>query len=270
MENRMTRITVAALAVGIASAILALGDNSSLLPPPDKPLSSSKSQTLMRRTGGFITRRYPGASFVFADTRSDTLLPDKLIGEIQEGCQIPVERRKVSPDGRQPIQIATELLSDPSAVGGVVVIYDGTAGQPVLTVFPENRITLLNVTPLRTDATPEMFMARLTKEMWRSISFTAGGTSANTPFCVMQPILSPADLDKLKCEMANPDVTGQIYNHARKFGFGVIETSTYRAACKAGWAPPPTNEFQKAIWERVKAEKERGPTNPITIPPPKK
>ena len=259
-----------AILIGIACIGQTLGDDAALRPPPDKPLSSSKSQILMKRTGGFLTRRYPGASFVFADARSDSRLPDKLIGEIQEGCQIPVERRIIPLNGQQPIQIAAELLSNPSSVGGVAVIYDGTAGQPVLTVFPENRITLLNVTPLRTDVTPEMFMARLTKEMWRAISFTAGGTSANTPFCVMQPILSPGDLDKLKCEMASPDVTGQIYNHARKFGFGIIETSTYRAACKAGWAPAPTNEYQKAIWERIKADKERGPTNPITIPPPKK
>jgi hypothetical protein len=28
--------------------------------------------------------------------------------------------------------------------------------------------------------------------------------------------------------------------------------------------------MQKAIWEQVKADKERGPTNPIKIPMPKK
>ena len=264
----MKCLCLVVLSIGIAGVLQSNGDNSSLLPPPDKPLSSSKSQILMKRTGGFISRRYPGASFVFADARSDSKLDENVIREIQEGCQIPVERRMTPLNGKQPIQIASELLANPSSIGGVVVLYDGSAGQPVLTVFPENRITLLNVTPLGAGATPETFMTRLVKEMWRAISFTAGGTTSNTPFCVMQPVLSPSDLDKIKCVMASPDVTGQIYNHARKFGFGVIETSTYRAACKAGWAPPPTNEYQKVIWDRVKADKERGPTNPITIPPP--
>ena len=46
--------------------------------------------------------------------------------------------------------------------------------------------------------------------------------------------------------------------------------STYLKACEEGWAPTPTNEYQKAIWEQVKADKERGPTNPIKIPMPKK
>ena len=42
----------------------------------------------------------------------------------------------------------------------------------------------------------------------------------------------------------------------------------YRVAVQEGWAQPPTNDYQKAVWEQVKADKERGPTNPITIPPP--
>ena len=37
-----------------------------------------------------------------------------------------------------------------------------------------------------------------------------------------------------------------------------------------GWAPAPTNDIQKAIFERVKADKERGPSKPLTIAPPAK
>jgi hypothetical protein len=44
----------------------------------------------------------------------------------------------------------------------------------------------------------------------------------------------------------------------------------YRKVMKIGWTLAPTNEYQKAICEQVKADKERGPTNPIKIPMPKK
>lgn len=44
----------------------------------------------------------------------------------------------------------------------------------------------------------------------------------------------------------------------------------YERACREGWAPAPTNDYQKAIWDKVRSEKERGPTNPIEIPMPKK
>ena len=248
-------------------ATLAWADDGALTPPPDKPLSASKSEVLKKRTGGFITRRYPGSSFVFADMSAKAQIPQEEIAALQEGCQIPVVRRALAGDRRPPIQVASDLLSDSSEVGGVAVLFDGAANQPVLTVFPENRITLVNTTPLAENVSAEVFQNRLIKEMWRAISYTAGGTCANTPHCVMQAILQPSDLDKIKCSMANPDVTGQIYNNARRFGFGTIVTSTYRSGCKEGGAPPPTNAYQKAIWDRFKAEKERGPSSPIQIKP---
>ncbi len=51
-------------------------------------------------------------------------------------------------------------------------------------------------------------------------------------------------------------------------GFEPAVVATYLTACREGWAPAPTNAFQKAIWERALSEKERGPTNPIRILPP--
>ena len=53
-------------------------------------------------------------------------------------------------------------------------------------------------------------------------------------------------------------------------GFEPAIIATYETACREGWAPAPTNDVQKAIWAKTLDEKERGPTNPITIPPPKK
>ena len=39
--------------------------------------------------------------------------------------------------------------------------------------------------------------------------------------------------------------------------------SVYRKACEEGWAPAPTNDVQKAIWDKVHAM----PTEPIKIKP---
>ena len=44
------------------------------------------------------------------------------------------------------------------------------------------------------------------------------------------------------------------------------EVSTYKKACEEGWAPNPTNEFQKAIWDKV----HELPTEPIKIKPEEK
>ena len=39
--------------------------------------------------------------------------------------------------------------------------------------------------------------------------------------------------------------------------------TTYHKAVEEGWAPAPTNEYQKAIWDKVHAM----PTAPIKIKP---
>ena len=68
----------------------------------------------------------------------------------------------------------------------------------------------------------------------------------------------------------SPGLDDRIIKHLKGIGVKPARRTTYKRACQEGWAPAPTNAYQKAIWEQVKADKERGPTNPITIPPPKK
>ena len=50
-------------------------------------------------------------------------------------------------------------------------------------------------------------------------------------------------------------------------GFAPYRRTTYKRACKEGWAPAPTNDFQRAVWEKIKAEQGEKPTNPIRILP---
>ena len=44
--------------------------------------------------------------------------------------------------------------------------------------------------------------------------------------------------------------------NAADLGIPKITLKPYKIACEEGWAPAPTNDIQKAIWEKVKAEKE--------------
>ena len=68
--------------------------------------------------------------------------------------------------------------------------------------------------------------------------------------------------------MSSPEPFNAVLTAAKARAITPVPRTTYRRACYEGWAPAPTNEFQKAIWEKVKADRERGPTTPITIPPP--
>jgi len=63
---------------------------------------------------------------------------------------------------------------------------------------------------------------------------------------------------------------GELKRLLPKVGFLPAMVATYRTACREGWAPPPSNDVQRVIWAHALSEKERGPTNPILILPPKK
>ena len=76
--------------------------------------------------------------------------------------------------------------------------------------------------------------------------------------------------DAIKADMPCPEPFNRMIMSATALGAYVKRRTSYHKACEEGWAPAPTNEVQKAIWEQVKADKERGPTNPIKIEPPKK
>lgn len=51
-------------------------------------------------------------------------------------------------------------------------------------------------------------------------------------------------------------VAGTMTRHGMK----PIRRTTYRNAVREGWAPPPTNNFQRAIWDATKAAATNAPT----------
>ncbi len=77
----------------------------------------------------------------------------------------------------------------------------------------------------------------------------------------MQPITSVKDLDSLVGSTLTVDVTMAMRANLEKLGLTQTKYTTYRKACMEGWAPQPTNEYQKAIWEQIHAI----PDKPITI-----
>ena len=76
----------------------------------------------------------------------------------------------------------------------------------------------------------------------------------------------PAGLDALP-DAPGPASHNALMDAARAHGIGLVRLATYRTACIEGWAPPPTNDVQRTIWERVHSEKERGPANGLKIRP---
>ena len=152
----------------------------------------------------------------------------------------------------------------------VVFIDDGENGGVSLLCAPENGWTIINSSVITKDAKNEVFAAaRLRKELMRGFFAATGAMNSRYPGTIMNYIGSPSDLDKLVEEIP-VDMSMRTVDYLAKMGVTPVQYTTYQRAVQNGWAPAPTNDIQKAIWERIKADKERGPTNPLKIPMPKR
>ena len=77
----------------------------------------------------------------------------------------------------------------------------------------------------------------------------------------MQPVSKPADLDDIIKPVVTMDSGMSMNRNLESIGVTKAKMTTYLKACQEGWAPAPTNQYQRAIWTNVHSI----PDKPITI-----
>ena len=164
-----------------------------------------------------------------------------------------------------------EAFQRSKATIALLIINDSNA--PTSLLAPEDRWGVLNIAKLDKGITDSKlsyikFNSRIRKAIMRSLAMLAGGFRSQFPNNIMA-VVKIEDLDAVE-EFTPGDVIMKELDYLNACGVTGERWVTYKKACKQGWAPAPTNEYQKAIWDKVRSEKERGPTNPIEIPMPKK
>ena len=151
----------------------------------------------------------------------------------------------------------------------IVISLTDTGNGTTLLVAPEQCWAVIDTKSLSNDSPSEKVLAdRTQKEIWRALAIILGVSNSSVQPCVMSQVNSLNDLDAIKTNVPSPEpfiIMGRVALH---LGLSRVVRASYRRACQEGWAPLPTNDVQKAIFEQVKADKERGPTNPLTIQPP--
>ena len=139
-----------------------------------------------------------------------------------------------------------------NALAGTLFIDSDTL--PVMTIVPESNLAIINVKELTIDSSKKILVDnRLIRESLRAFAFSLGAGYSTFENGVMQPILSASELDRFSSNFLSPDTANAILQNGLKIGFKPYRRTTYKRACKEGWAPAPTNEFQKAIWDKVHA-----------------
>lgn len=159
----------------------------------------------------------------------------------------------------KPITLANaeETLKACGANAAVFIVDDPTIPVTVLSA-PETNWIFLNVAALAADKPDEKkLMERTRRELWRTVGFMLGNASL-ADVCVMKSVKSLKELDELGAEAPSSGPLIFISRQLRDIGVEPYQVSSYARALREGWAPMPTNEVQKAVYERYLEEKKSG------------
>lgn len=138
--------------------------------------------------------------------------------------------------------------------------------EPTMLLATEDHWGKLNLSKMVDDlpgakAKEKFFNPRARKMIIKAMSLLMGGGSSQFPGNIMNTA-TIRELDMLK-ENIPVDMIDYYQTYLGKLGVTKMEKTTYLRACKEGWAPAPTNDVQKAIWDKVHAM----PTAPLKIKP---
>lgn len=237
-----TAVSVAALADGAATG-------ARRPPKASAEERAAEREEELRETGGRLDCIPDGPTFVIADARespSDNA-PGRVAEVIRGMLKIAATNVADSVSG-SPFEAALRLRKGHKALMAVLVCA-GDVALPALAVYPEERVAVVNATAATRFASGAEGEVRIIKECWRGIGFIAGaGYSANNG-SVMQPIGSPLELDAVEWQVISPMQFQQMGKFLNKYGAKRGRRTTYRRAVEEGWAPPPTNDYQRVIWD---------------------
>ena len=146
----------------------------------------------------------------------------------------------------------------------IFIIEDETL--PPILVAPENKWALVNITPIAKEQRPIFFEQRTKKELSRAFAYLCGATGSKYERSLTRGITNQAELDKNYDYELPMDIVQRFWDYMKPLGVLPAQRATYLKACEEGWAPQPTNDVQKAIWDKVHAM----PTEPLKIKPEEK
>ena len=199
----------------------------------------------MEATGGFVEKAGSGR---VAIVNCQKVYGNELLKECTDSIR---ELIKVQMD---LIEGELNLYTPPKGYEMAVFVVDDEK-LPLSLVAVENGWGLVNVAKLKPDE--KLFR----KQFNRSVALALGGGVSKFTSSVMQPAKGVEGVRKIIGTGVPMDVVGAMRYNLR--GHGVTEKvrAIYRQAIAQGWAPQPTNDAQRVIWEQMNAK----PTQPLTI-----
>ena len=211
----------------------------------------------MRNTGGWIVQ--PGSqqgSIVFYDSQA-TFKPeaiDKTVKELAREFKYNIRRETLA---AAPTSKAMKEFLKSKGVNFAIFLVDDKDDPNTISVYPEQRYAVINATAVGGKD------IRFQRELKRTFGWLCGAANSTYPASLMSPVVGPIDIDSFVNDDFSVDIIQRMELYLKGYDVRPARTVTYAAAVQEGWAPQPTNEYQKAAWDRIRSI----PSKPIKIEP---
>lgn len=251
------------LAIVVTCSLVCIAEDNA----DDAEKSRKIHEVYERKFGGFVVQ--PGSlagRIVFVNGQKDLAVSEieKVIATIKSGMAYNI----VVVEGEMPSPMPkSQDLAKHKADVAIFVVSD--SALPALLVSPEENWSIVNVAKcmngLKDDVLGKrLFALRCRGELIRGFAQASGIWTSNYKDNILNA-KSPTELDAMKGDSLVADILQRCKEHLARIGVTQERKVMYTRACHEGWAPAPTNEYQKAIWEKIKAEKSVKPSNPIKV-----
>jgi hypothetical protein len=158
------------------------------------------------------------------------------------------------------IVLGTFSFPSPKPYGNFTIFLVSEKTIPTILVAPEQNWCVVNVLPLVSDK-ESFYKARIRKEFMRGFAMLCGASMSSYENPLMAKVSQVSDLDNIADFALPKDIVKKCEKYLVTNGVTQYKRRTFRDACEEGWAPTPTNDVQKAIWDEVRA----APKNPMKI-----
>ncbi len=235
--------------VFVACSLLAAATFAIKKAPVDKATLQERQLRMMKATGGMAEK--PGVGKIVVINAQSKVGKD-VINAVIEKLKFQTRFNIEIQDGKYA------MYTRPEGASAAVVLAD-EPGLPLSVVAVENLWGLVNVAKLGEKNTD----ARFTKEFIRVTTIAFGASLSRFKGSPLSSVSSAEMLDNYPTDNYTYDCQQAIVKNLTSLGMAPKIRTSYKKACEEGWASQPTNEFQKAIWDKVRAM----PSAPITIKP---
>lgn len=261
MKKTMLTVSLMALSAALLAETVPVAAVTNAVSAPGRTKRSKLNPA--RFTGGRV-RKANSASGKFVFLNAQKLVPAASIAPAYAMVEKQIRPTWEAKDVEN-VSLVNPKADIRLANGNLGVAIVDAPEMPALVTAPEDGWAIVNVRALAAgNPTAEVLAARTRKEVLRAFALVSGCTFMARGQVVMRDdIRVPGDLDIIKDESYGVDALAAMERKMPLYGVTPWYETTYRKACEEGWAPAPTNEFQKAIWDKVHAM----PAEPIKIAP---